>query len=154
FYLGNPFPRLKLARFPIDSCVPAHLKLVVFPAPSPLPLQLYLLSRKSLSSILPNDGTTFGIALRRPSDFRFGDALRLRSDDARFPDIKIIEHVFTPIELLLHCFPQRSTATLAALPAMSRLLRLIETRSFPNSLAATRRGFTFYVADPIGSILR
>jgi hypothetical protein len=28
----------------------------------------------------------------------------------------------------------------------------IETRSFPKSLAATRRGFSFYVADPISSI--
>jgi hypothetical protein len=27
-----------------------------------------------------------------------------------------------------------------------------ETRSSPDSLAATRRDFTFYVADPIGSI--
>jgi len=29
-----------------------------------------------------------------------------------------------------------------------------ETRSFPNSLAATLRGFTFYLADPISSIHR
>jgi hypothetical protein len=28
-----------------------------------------------------------------------------------------------------------------------------ETRSFPNSLAATHRGFTFYLADPISSVL-
>jgi hypothetical protein len=27
-----------------------------------------------------------------------------------------------------------------------------ETRSFPRSLAAARFGFTFYVADPLGSI--
>jgi hypothetical protein len=27
-----------------------------------------------------------------------------------------------------------------------------ETRSYPNSLAATHRGFTFYLADPISSI--
>ena len=27
-----------------------------------------------------------------------------------------------------------------------------ETRSFPNSLAATLRDFAFYVADPISSI--
>ena len=27
-----------------------------------------------------------------------------------------------------------------------------ETRSFPGSLAATRRGFAFYLADPIGSV--
>src|ERR1051326_1095705 len=39
--------------------------------------------------------------LRRPSDFRFGDALPLRSDCARFRDIKIIEHVSTLVELLL-----------------------------------------------------
>src|SRR5262245_25727158 len=30
--------------------------------------------------------------------------------------------------------------------------RGFETRVFPNSLAATHRGFTFYVADPISSI--
>jgi len=30
--------------------------------------------------------------------------------------------------------------------------RGFETRSFPDSLAATHRGFTFYVADPISSI--
>ena len=29
-----------------------------------------------------------------------------------------------------------------------------ETRSFPNSLAATRRGLTFYVADPVSFIRR
>jgi len=29
---------LKLAPFPIDSCAPAHLKLVRFPARSPLPV--------------------------------------------------------------------------------------------------------------------
>jgi len=29
-----------------------------------------------------------------------------------------------------------------------------ETRSFPNLLAATLRGFTFYLADPISSIHR
>ena len=28
----------------------------------------------------------------------------------------------------------------------------LETHSFPNSLAATRRGFTFYVADPVSFI--
>jgi hypothetical protein len=27
-----------------------------------------------------------------------------------------------------------------------------ETRSLPRLLAATRRGFTFYVADPISSV--
>jgi hypothetical protein len=30
--------------------------------------------------------------------------------------------------------------------------RGFETRSFASSLAATHRGFTFYVADPISSI--
>ena len=29
-----------------------------------------------------------------------------------------------------------------------------ETRSFPNSLAATRRGLIFYVADPVSLIRR
>ena len=37
--------------------------------------------------------------------------------------------------------------------AMSQTLRLpIETRSRPRLLAATRHGFTFYVADPVSSI--
>jgi len=38
---------LKLAHHPIDSCAPAHLKLVRFPARSPLPSRLYLLCRFS-----------------------------------------------------------------------------------------------------------
>jgi uncharacterized membrane protein YidH (DUF202 family) len=33
-----------------------------------------------------------------------------------------------------------------------RSVHRIETRSFPNSLAVTRHGFTFYVADPVSSI--
>jgi hypothetical protein len=33
-----------------------------------------------------------------------------------------------------------------------RSIHRIETRSFPNSLVATPRDFTFYVADPITSI--
>ena len=42
---------------------------------------------------------------------------------------------------------------LAAEPAMSLIpYRSIETRSHPRLLAAARRGFTFYVADPISSI--
>jgi hypothetical protein len=32
------------------------------------------------------------------------------------------------------------------------LNREFETRSLPRSLAAARRGFTFYVADPLSSI--
>ena len=39
-------------------------------------------------------------------------------------------------------------ATLAALPST----RAIETRSLPTSLAATHRGFAFYVALPESSI--
>jgi len=39
-------------------------------------------------------------------------------------------------------------ATLAALPST----RAIETRSLPSSLAATHRGFAFYVAFPKNSI--
>jgi hypothetical protein len=39
-------------------------------------------------------------------------------------------------------------ATLAALPST----RAIETRSLPTSLAATHRGFAFYVAFPESSI--
>jgi len=35
-----------------------------------------------------------------------------------------------------------------------QIVRGFETRSFPNSLAAARRDFTFYVVDPIGSIRR
>ena len=35
---------------------------------------------------------------------------------------------------------------------VARPLRSIETRSRPRLLAATRRGFTFYVADPVSSI--
>ncbi len=34
----------------------------------------------------------------------------------------------------------------------SKAGREFETRSLPRSLAATRRGFTFYVADPLSSI--
>lgn len=41
--------------------------------------------------------------------------LGLRREHARLADIEIIQQVLTPIELLyLGCFPQRSTATLAA----------------------------------------
>jgi hypothetical protein len=32
---------------------------------------------------------------------------------------------------------------------VSQINHGFETRSFPDSLAATHRGFTFYVADPI-----
>jgi hypothetical protein len=33
-------------------------------------------------------------------------------------------------------------------------VRRVETRSFPNSLAATLRGFTFYLADPPARLRR
>jgi hypothetical protein len=33
-------------------------------------------------------------------------------------------------------------------------VRRVETRSFPNSLAATLRGFTFYLADPRARLRR
>src|SRR5438309_11234323 len=46
-----------------------------------------------------------------------------------------------------HC-PVLAPATLAALPST----RAIETRSLPTSLAATHRGFAFYVALPKSSI--
>src|SRR5436309_15038976 len=46
-----------------------------------------------------------------------------------------------------HC-PVLAPATLAALPST----RAIETRSLPTSLAATHRGFAFYVASPKSSI--
>ena len=46
-----------------------------------------------------------------------------------------------------HC-PVLAPATLAALPST----RAIETRSLPTSLAATHRGFAFYVASPQSSI--
>ncbi len=42
--------------------------------------------------------------------------------------------------------PQRSQKRII------RGLRTFETRSFPKSLAATRRGFTFYLANPVSSI--
>ena len=44
--------------------------------------------------------------------------------------------------------PVLAPATLAAFPST----RAIETRSFPTSLAATHRGFAFYVASPESSI--
>jgi hypothetical protein len=44
--------------------------------------------------------------------------------------------------------PVLAPATLAALPST----RAIETRSLPSSLAATHRGFAFYVAFPKSSI--
>ena len=44
--------------------------------------------------------------------------------------------------------PVLAPATLAALPS----IRAIETRSLPSSLAATHRGFAFYVASPKSSI--
>src|SRR5207249_9850290 len=46
-----------------------------------------------------------------------------------------------------HC-PVLAPATLAAFPST----RAIETRSLPSSLAATHRGFAFYVASPKSSI--
>jgi hypothetical protein len=46
-----------------------------------------------------------------------------------------------------HC-PVLVPATLAALPST----RAMETRSLPSSLAATHRGFAFYVAFPKRSV--
>jgi hypothetical protein len=43
---------------------------------------------------------------------------------------------------------QAFSAGIRIVQAMTRF----ETRSLPRSLAAARRGFTFYVADPISSI--
>ena len=45
--------------------------------------------------------------------------------------------------------PVLAPAALAALPST----RAIETRLLPSSLAATHRGFAFYVAFPKGSIV-
>jgi hypothetical protein len=59
-------------------------------------------------------------------------------------------HSLLPSSLYLdhsHC-PVLAPATLAALPST----RAIETRSLPTSLAATHRGFAFYVAFPESSI--
>jgi hypothetical protein len=59
-------------------------------------------------------------------------------------------HSLLPSSLYLdhsHC-PVLAPATLAALPST----RAIETRSLPTSLAATHRGFAFYVAFPKSSI--
>ena len=57
---------------------------------------------------------------------------------------------FLPPQLYLdhsHCLVL-APATLAALPS----IRAIETRLLPSSLAATHRGFAFYVASPKSSI--
>jgi hypothetical protein len=59
-------------------------------------------------------------------------------------------HSRLPLSLYLdhsHC-PVLAPATLAALPST----RAIETRLLPSSLAATHRGFAFYVAFPKRSI--
>jgi hypothetical protein len=59
-------------------------------------------------------------------------------------------HSLLPSQLYLdhsHC-PVLAPATLAALPST----RAIETRLLPSSLAATHRGFAFYVARPTRSI--
>jgi hypothetical protein len=59
-------------------------------------------------------------------------------------------HSLLPSQFYLdhsHC-PVLAPATLAALPST----RAIETRSLPTSLAATHRGFAFYVALPKSSI--
>jgi hypothetical protein len=59
-------------------------------------------------------------------------------------------HSRQPLSLYLdhsHC-PVLAPATLAALPST----RAIETRLLPSSLAATHRGFAFYVAFPKRSI--
>src|SRR5438093_9198441 len=61
--------------------------------------------------------------------------LHSRSYPCHFTLITRTAHVLAP-------------ATLAALPPT----RAIETRSLPTSLAATHRGFAFYVASPKSSI--
>ena len=46
----------------------------------------------------------------------------------------------------------RPTPCLRQLPSCVASTRAIETRSVPTSLAATHRGFAFYVASPESSI--
>src|SRR4029453_5493505 len=74
----------------------------------------------------------------------------------------VLAPVVTPLKLvrspLARSYPRHFTlitrtavlapATLAALPST----RTIETRSLPTSLAATHRGFAYYVAFPESSI--
>jgi hypothetical protein len=86
---------LKLAPFPIDSCAPAHLKLVRFPVRSPLPI-----------AALPSMSL--------------------------FPKAPL-----RPLGLAHLCMARRSLGEGGSL-ASQRL----------HSLAATHRGFTFYLADP------
>ena len=54
---------LKLAPFPIDSCAPAHLKLVRFPARSPLPIAA--LPSMSLFPKAPFDLSVWAIYVAR-----------------------------------------------------------------------------------------
>ena len=70
-----------------------------------------------------------------PSTSLASPRLHSRSYPCRFTLITRTAHVLAP-------------ATLAAL----RSTRAIETRSLPISLAATHRGFAFYVASPKSSI--
>src|SRR5262245_64217763 len=53
-----------------------------------------------------------------------------------------------------HLFLRASASARGGRPVhhVCRWRRDIETRSFPNSLVATPRDLTFYVADPISSI--
>ena len=55
-------------------------------------------------------------------------------------------HRFADVEALKRCIGEAEGDTLQAAFAP------FETRSRPRLLAATRHGFTFYVADPISSI--
>ena len=77
----------------------------------------------------------------------------MNTSAVRLPDLKLARCPTCsslPSRLYLdhsHC-PVLAPATLAALPST----RAIETRSLPTSLAATHRGFAFYVALPKSSI--
>jgi hypothetical protein len=56
-------------------------------------------------------------------------------------------------DLKLARLPPRSPLPFAALPSVSLLPAApLKLACFPRSLAAARRGFTFYVADPLSSI--
>jgi len=81
---------------------------------------------------------------------------RCRKERQKCQDIFINNFVFT--KDLNHGFETRSfpnslAATLRGFTfCVAAPSSSTETRSFPNSLAATLRGFTFYLAVPISSI--
>ncbi len=111
----------------IDSFAPAYLKLVLSPTRSPLPSRLCLLYVAfPKSSIRPLSLPIYVARVPAPPFSLLPLSLTLITRTA---------HVLAP-------------ATLAALPST----RAIETRSLPISLAATHRGFAFYVAFPQSSI--